>query len=221
MLQCESLSKICDTVVDLYKNRLPKSYGENIKESLQVITPTKKTEAGTINLNKILQSVLNPPRPELKEKQHFDSVFRVGDKVMQVKNNYDIKWTRDKEEGEGVFNGDVGVIYDIDFSLELMLVKYDDRIAEYGFDLLEEIELAYAITVHKSQGSEFKVVILPVVSGLRQLCNRKLLYTAVTRAKEMLILVGSMGAVKDMIANDKYTRRYSGLKYTLMASSGM
>lgn len=168
-----------------------------------MLCPSKKGEAGTVNLNKILQSLVNPPSDNKNELNSGFRLFREGDKVMQIKNNYDIHWDSDKESGEGIFNGDIGIIEKIDLKSETAFISFDDRTAQYAKEQMTELELAYAVTVHKSQGSEFKAVIMPVVNVIPQLCYRNLLYTAVTRAKELMIIVGTKDEVMKMAANDK------------------
>ena len=158
--------------------------------------------------------MLNPPSPELKEKAHGDRVFREGDKVMQIKNNYSLTWKnrRDFTEGEGVFNGDVGFVDTIDTEFNELTVVYDDtRYVTYNFSQLDELELAYAVTVHKSQGSEFPIVVMPVSWFPPVLATRNLLYTAVTRGKQAVVLVGSENKLKSMVDNNRISQRYSGL----------
>ena len=207
------------TVADLYKNRLPRTYGEEMLKKIQVITPSRKGAAGTEPLNVLLQSLLNPPAENKSEKRLRGIVFREGDKVMQIKNNYDIEWEREtlagKQSGVGIFNGDIGRILSIDNENSVMWVDFDDRIVQYDFALLDELEHAYAITVHKSQGSEYPVVILPVYRYSAKLMTRNLLYTAVTRAESMVVLVGSEKEVQNMVDNNRRTKRYTGLHYFL------
>ncbi|MBR2461377.1 MAG: ATP-dependent RecD-like DNA helicase [Clostridia bacterium] len=203
------------TVADLCINRLPRKYGASIREGIQVITPSHKGAAGTESLNVMLQSALNPPSPRKNERKVRGIVFREGDKVMQIKNDYDMVWVRGEEEGCGVFNGDIGVITDIDSDDEKVTVNFDGRITEYDFTLLDELEHAYAITVHKSQGSEYPVVILPVYNCGDRLATRNLLYTAVTRAQDMVVMVGDLQTVQRMVMNNRQTRRYTGLSYIL------
>lgn len=203
-------------IIDLVSYRL-KDYGnyDNFKD-IQVLTPTKKGDTGTRNLNKQLQATLNPKSPLKKEKEFGDVVFREGDKVMQVKNNYDIYWeSKDgKNYGSGVYNGDLGIIDSI--SEDGIRVVFDDeKVVNYESSVLEELEHAYAITIHKSQGSEFPVVVMPIVSGPPMLYTRNLLYTGVTRAKELLVLIGSDNMVKYMINNANIKNRNTGLKYKL------
>ena len=203
--------KTANTVADLCINRLPKRYGNEIREGIQVITPSHKGPAGTDNLNVILQGALNPPSPRKKEKKVRGIVFREGDKVMQIKNDYNIVWVRGKEEGCGIFNGDIGTIIGIDSQEEKLDISFDGRVAEYDFTMLDELEHAYAITVHKSQGSEYPVVILPVYNCGDRLLTRNLLYTAVTRAQSMAVLVGEAETVQRMVLNNRQTKRYTGL----------
>ena len=204
-----------DTVVELYYKRLPAAYGYNPTEDIQIITPSRKGELGTVSLNKRLQAIINPPAKDKDDYQVGSKTFRVGDKVMQIKNNYDIMWTRDKETSSGIFNGDIGIIIAINHNASFMKINFDGRIAIYPFDSIAELEHAYAITVHKSQGSEFEAVIMPVCSCMPQLSYRNLLYTAVTRAKSRLILVGTQSQIEAMVDNDKKTRRYSALRHFL------
>lgn len=204
------------TVEELYKGRLPKAYGYNPIEDIQIISPSRKGELGTINLNKKMQEVINPPEKNKEEFSGAGKLFREGDKVMQIKNNYDIVWTKDKEASSGIFNGDIGIIIAINHNASFMKINFDGRIAVYPFENIGELELAYAVTVHKSQGCEFEAVIMPVCSVIPQLSYRNLLYTAVTRAKNRLILVGSESQINMMVDNDKKTRRYSFLKAFLL-----
>ncbi|MBQ2663704.1 MAG: ATP-binding domain-containing protein, partial [Clostridia bacterium] len=207
------------TIADLFKNRLPKSYGVDPLSSIQIISPTKKGLAGTVALNKLLQSHINP-YDELRPQYAYGSItFRVGDKVMQTKNNYDIPYTREKgEDGTGIFNGDMGIIEVIFVRDKLMVIVFDeDKRVEYPFTNLDELDLAYAITVHKSQGSEFPIVVMPVCSFAPMLMSRNLFYTAVTRAKDMVVLVGSEKTVANMTMNNQYRERFTGLCEKLVA----
>lgn len=204
------------TVEELYTSRLPKAYGYNPIEDIQIISPSRKGELGTVNLNKKMQEVINPPQKNKEEFSGAGKLFREGDKVMQIKNNYDIVWTKGKEASSGIFNGDIGIIIAINHNASFMKINFDGRIAVYPFENIGELELAYAVTVHKSQGCEFEAVIMPVCSVIPQLSYRNLLYTAVTRAKNRLILVGSESQVNMMVDNDKKTRRYSFLKAFLL-----
>ncbi len=211
----ENVISAAATVVDLCTSRLPKAYGYDPKTDIQILCPSRKGETGTVNLNRALQSLLNPPSAEKSEVTQGGRVFREGDKVMQIKNNYDILWLRGKEKkesGEGVYNGDIGIIQNINAANKLLKIQFDDKAALYPFDNLNELEHAYAITVHKSQGCEFDAVVMPVCAVVQQLCYRNLLYTAVTRAKQRIILVGSRATVQMMTENDRQTRRYSALQ---------
>ena len=200
------------TVADLYKNRLPRTYGEMAREGIQVISPSRKGEGGTENLNVLLQDCLNPQNSEKTQYRYRDKVFREGDRVMQVKNNYDIAWEReDGSTGMGVFNGDIGVIEAINHASECMEIRFDDRHVVYDFSLLEELEHAYAITVHKSQGSEYPIVIIPLYRAPYMLLTRHLFYTAVTRAQSMVILVGREDVARTMVENHRQAMRYTGL----------
>lgn len=210
---CES---VVQTIQDLCARRLPENMGV-APDEIQVLSPTRRYETGTKNLNRALQSVLNPPSPEKKEKAYADFLFREGDRVMQIRNNYDIMWKRADGlgAGAGIFNGDIGKIVKIDPAEETMTVVFDDREAKYGFDMLAELETAYAMTVHKSQGSEYRAVILAAFQGAPMLLTRSVLYTAITRARQLLIIVGNEEIVAAMTANDRQQRRYSGLKLRL------
>jgi exodeoxyribonuclease V alpha subunit len=200
------------TVADLYKNRLPRTYGEMAREGIQVISPSRKGEGGTENLNVLLQDCLNPQNSTKTQYRYRDKVYREGDRVMQVKNNYDIAWEReDGSTGMGVFNGDIGVIEAINHAAECMEIRFDDRHVVYDFSLLEELEHAYAITVHKSQGSEYPIVIIPLYRAPYMLLTRHLFYTAVTRAQSMVILVGREDVARTMVENHRQAMRYTGL----------
>ncbi|MCL2089051.1 MAG: ATP-dependent RecD-like DNA helicase [Oscillospiraceae bacterium] len=203
------------TVAELAVRRLPKTYGFNPISGIQVLCPARKGNLGINNLNGILQSNLNPPSKNKREFRFFDTVFREGDKVMQNCNDYDIDWTVNEEKGSGIFNGDIGIIGSISPESGLMLIDFDGRMTEYPLEKLKELELAYAITVHKSQGNEFDAVILPLLDGYDKLYFRNLLYTAVTRAKKLVIIVGSAERVEYMTKNNVKTLRYTGLRYFL------
>jgi exodeoxyribonuclease V alpha subunit len=203
---------IAEAVATLIDQRLPKTYGANIKDNIQVITPSKKGSAGVEVLNRVLQERLNPKTPFRKERQAHGVVFREGDRVMQVVNNYDIEWEKNGAVGVGLFNGDIGVIEEIRENVEKMIIRFDDKTCEYGFDLLEDLELAYAITVHKSQGSEYPVVIIPMYACAPMLMARNLLYTAVTRAKNMVILVGRSDIPGKMTENNRQILRFTALR---------
>ena len=210
-----SPDRLVQTVVELCRDRLPKNM--NIPaEQIQVLSPTRKGACGTAALNRALQAALNPPSPQKRQKQWGDVTFRVGDRVMQTKNNYDVLWEKDDgTAGSGIFNGDVGVIQDIDSSGELIVLRFDDRTATYTADLLSQLDMAYAITVHKSQGSEYPAVILVSAPAAPSLMVRGVLYTAITRARRMLIMVGDDAVPARMAENDRQQRRYSGLRRRL------
>ena len=219
-MERKSETLIRELLVELVEKRLPLYY--DVKDPLadvQVLTPTRKGELGTGSLNTLLQEILNPPSPEKSEKRFGDKLFREGDKVMQIKNNYSIGWRRrrDFSEGEGIFNGDVGFISRIDNDGGTLTVIYDeDRFVEYDNTILDELELAYALTVHKSQGSEFPIVVMPVFYVPPMLATRNLLYTAVTRGKQAVVLCGGQRFVKSMVDNNRIKERYSGLKSRLL-----
>ncbi len=218
MLSCNDPELLCETIADLCKNRIPKSYGFDSISQIQVLTPTRKTQIGVQSLNELLQRRLNPEMPKSAKAVSGGCVFRMGDKVMQNKNNYNLEWTRygGIEKGTGVFNGDVGFVTDINYLKKTLTVTYDEKDVVYEFGMLEEIELAYAVTVHKSQGSEFDVVIMPMFDTHRLLMTRNLLYTAITRAKKLVILVGKEEILKKFVDNDNIQKRYSGLREKLI-----
>ena len=200
-------------ICDLCQTRLPNAYGYSPFENIQVLSPSKKGDLGTAELNERLQERLNPPSEDKAEVTIGGKTFREGDKVMQVKNNYDIRWFRENgETGEGVFNGDIGVIEKIDKRNKVIRVQFDDKSASLGFDACGDLDFSYAVTVHKSQGNEFDAVIIPMFSGPPQLYYRNLLYTAVTRAKKTLILIGVPQTVEYMVNNNRQTKRYTALK---------
>lgn len=204
-----------ETIVELVGKRLPENMGIS-RDRIQVIAPMRKGKTGTINLNRELQAALNPPDHGKKEKKYRDFVFREGDRVMQIRNNYDIIWTDSTtgEEGAGVYNGDVGAVERIEN--DTLTVLFDEKRVEYVEDMVEDLELAYAVTVHKAQGSEYRAVVLAALDVPHLLCNRALLYTAVTRARELFIIVGDDAIIERMTANNRHTRRYSGLRARLM-----
>lgn len=208
------------TVVDLCSRRIPDTYGFDPLKDIQVLSPTRKGQAGVSNLNLELQKALNPAAHKKNEKLTRGYIIREGDRVMQVKNNYTIRWEKAGNkfiEGTGVFNGDMGIIRKInEEALNLEVLFDDDKLVEYDYSILDEIEPAYAVTIHKSQGSEFPVIIMPVFSGPPVLMTRNLLYTAVTRAKTMVILVGEENILHEMVANKRETLRYSGLSDKLI-----
>lgn len=208
---------IAATICDLCLNRLPRTYGDMARHGIQVIAPSRKGESGTENLNILLQSRLNPSEKGKAEHRFRDRVLREGDKVMQIRNNYDIVWSRvgDESSGNGIFNGDIGTVEEICESGGYMTVIFDDRRVEYEFSLLEDLEHAYAITVHKSQGSEYPIVIIPMCSAAPLLLTRNLFYTAITRAQSMVILVGREEIVSQMVENNRQSMRYTGLENIL------
>ncbi|MBO5510642.1 MAG: ATP-dependent RecD-like DNA helicase [Clostridia bacterium] len=211
--------EIADTVVELCETRLPRAYGKATEGGIQIITPSRKGEAGTENLNRRLQAALNPPAKGKRELKYRETVFRVGDRVMQTKNNYDIAWESgngvDQTAGSGVFNGDIGTVIFIDTTEGEMVVSFDDKEATYTGEMLDELEHAWAVTVHKSQGSEYPFVIIPCYNAPPLLLTRNLLYTAVTRARRMVILVGREDIIRTMVDNNRQTLRYTGLTHRL------
>ncbi len=216
-LDCESAS---DTVVELTVKRLPAAYKFSPVDDIQVLCPSRKGALGVTEMNKVLQLAVNPPRKDKPDIKGVLYNFRTDDKVMQVKNNYDIEWTNGAEKGTGIFNGDIGTIIKTVKSESKLFIDFDGRVAEYTYEMLDQLELAYAISVHKSQGSEFTAVILPLLGGFDKLYYRNLLYTAVTRAKKLLIIVGSRRAVEKMVNNDRRTLRYTGLRHMLEKELG-
>ena len=207
--------RLVQTVVELCRDRLPQNMGIPAAE-IQVLSATRKGETGTVNLNRALQSALNPPAKGKHQKIWGDLIFREGDRVMQTKNNYDVIWEKDDGTvGTGIFNGDVGMIEEIDPSGELIVIRFDDRTATYTADLLSQLDMAYAITVHKAQGSEYRAVVLVSAPAAPSLLVRGVLYTAITRARELLVLVGDDVIPGQMAENDKKARRYSGLRRRL------
>ena len=212
----KSEESVAQTVVGLCATRLPQNMGIPA-DQIQVLCPTKKGPAGTFALNKLLQASLNPPAPDKHERAFGEVIFREGDRVMQIKNNYDLLWkkTDSATVGAGVFNGDVGIVQTVDSQLEQLTVLFDDKEVSYDFTQLNELELAYAMTVHKSQGSEYRAVILSAWGASPYLLNRSVLYTAITRARELLIIAGREETVYTMTQNAKTGRRYTGLKLRL------
>jgi exodeoxyribonuclease V alpha subunit len=213
-----NLGTAAELIAQLCSKRLPDNM-HIAPEDIQVLTPTKKGECGTYSLNMRLQQALNPPEKSKNEKKFGEIVFREGDRVMQIRNDYDIIWTSkdNTSSGTGVFSGDIGYISAIDAANEILTVDYDGRLASYSFDMLSELEHAWAMTVHKSQGSEYRAVILCLTGGPQPLLHRGVLYTAVTRARELLIIVGDENIVNQMTDNHKQTRRYSGLRARLVS----
>lgn len=212
---------LCSLIRDLCASRLPGKMGIP-PEQIQVLSPTRKGGAGTIHLNQLLQQALNPSAPHKKEKAFGPYIFREGDRVMQIRNNYGLLWkkTDGSAVGAGIFNGDIGTIKEINPEAETMTILFEDREADYDFTQLIELEPAYAMTVHKSQGSEYRCVILTAWNGSPYLLSRSVFYTAITRARELLIVVGREETVADMTRNDKKNRRYSGLKLRLEGKVG-
>ena len=215
----ETESDIPQTISALITERLPKTYGEGIRDDIQVITPSKKGAAGVEILNSVLRDTINPASKYKKEKLSHGVIFREGDKVMQTTNNYEIEWQRGSKHGLGVFNGDIGIIKEINLQDETVEIHFEDKVALYTFDLLEEIDLAYSITVHKSQGSEYPVVIIPLYYCNPMLQTRNLFYTAVTRAKKMVILVGRYDIPSKMVSNNRKILRYTTLKERILKNA--
>ncbi len=216
MIHEKNQSRIVETVVELVKTRLPQYYGIDSSD-IQVLTPMKKSPIGTINLNNVLQESLNPPRENIPELKYLGQTFRVGDRVMQVRNNYELEYTVGKniymERGKGVFNGDLGVIEEIDIKNKTLKVLFDEvKRVEYESKYLDELLLSYATTIHKSQGSEFPLVVIPISWGPPMLYTRNLIYTAITRAKKLVVLVGEYKYLKIMIDNEEVSKRYSSLR---------
>lgn len=205
-------SDIAGLVIQLAKQRLPDTYGFSPIDDIQVLCPTKMGMAGTKELNKQLQSALNPPSQNKAELKFFDVIFRTGDKVMQTKNDYDVLWTKNNEKGSGIFNGDIGIIRTVDRFSQNVTIDFEGRVAIYTSEMLRRLEHAYAITIHKSQGSEYDAVIIPITAFTHNLLYRNLLYTGVTRAKKMIIVIGTKELVKTMVDNNRKMLRYSLLR---------
>ena len=205
-------SDIAELVIQLAKQRLPDTYGFSPIDDIQVLCPTKMGMAGTKELNKQLQSALNPPSQNKAELKFFDVIFRTGDKVMQTKNDYDVLWTKYNEKGSGIFNGDIGIIRSVDRFSQNVTIDFEGRVAIYTSEMLRRLEHAYAITIHKSQGSEYDAVIIPITAFTHNLLYRNLLYTGVTRAKKMIIVIGTKELVKTMVDNNRKMLRYSLLR---------
>ena len=208
--------------IELVQERMPKYVGVEAQD-VQVLVPMRKGETGVENLNQVLQAALNPPAAEKQEHETGKTVYREGDKVMQIKNNYKLEWKIETanghtiDEGLGVFNGDMGVIRKIQKFSEEVIVEFDEgHVVTYPFGFLDELELAYAVTVHKSQGSEYPVVVIPLMPGPQVLYTRNLIYTAVTRAKKCVVIIGDMAVLNTMIANNNEQKRYSGLKEAIV-----
>jgi exodeoxyribonuclease V alpha subunit len=216
-LERKDAPTITGVLVYLVRDKLP-AYVDASPFEIQVLTPMRKGELGVERLNQVLQHYLNPASPEKQEKEARGTLFREGDKVMQIKNNYKLEWQIKspkgfvREEGVGVFNGDMGIIREINTFSEKVLVEFDEgKLVEYTYSMLDELELAYAITIHKSQGSEYPAVVMPIFTGPRVLFNRNLLYTAVTRARKCVTVVGLSATVESMIENSSELKRYTGL----------
>ncbi len=210
-------ARAAETIVELIQTRLPRNMGIP-PEQIQVLSPTRKRQAGTAALNRAIQAAVNPPGEERPERRFGEYVFREGDRVMQVRNNYDVMWKEKNglSSGMGVFNGDIGRVEEVDNRNETVTVDFEGRMVEYTADMLGELEPAYAVTVHKAQGSEYRAVILAACDGPPVLLTRGVLYTAITRARELLILVGDEQVIERMTANDRQQRRYSGLRWRLV-----
>lgn len=216
-LYSENKNVINKTVIELCTKRLPNAYGYDTYKDIQILAPGRKGDLGVNELNNRLQAVINPKDKEKNELSAGKKVLRDGDKVMQIRNNYDLLWVKDDgETGEGIFNGEIGIIESINKRGRIIKVRFDDKVASYDFDFAVDLDLAYATTVHKSQGNEFEAVIMPLLGGAPMLLYRNLLYTAVTRAKNLMIIVGSDTTIHQMVNNNRKNRRYSGLKYFLL-----
>ena len=200
-----------DKIVDFCVNRIPRSYGADSGRMVQVISPSKNGDAGTIALNEKLRAAINPPSPDKKEKRVGKHLFREGDKVMQIRNNYEAQWKQGSQEGTGIFNGDIGIIKSIKPLEQTVTVRYDDKEVIYPFTDLDQLEHAYAITVHKSQGSEYPIIIMPAFLYARALLTRNLLYTAVTRAQKYVLIIGDEQVIKYMVDNNEEKKRFTGL----------
>ena len=205
-------SDIAELVIQLAKQRLPDTYGFSPIDDIQVLCPTKMGMAGTKELNKQPQPALTPPSQNKAELKFFDVIFRTGDKVMQTKNDYDVLWTKNNEKGSGIFNGDIGIIRSVDRFSQNVTIDFEGRVAIYTSEMLRRLEHAYAITIHKSQGSEYDAVIIPITAFTHNLLYRNLLYTGVTRAKKMIIVIGTKELVKTMVDNNRKMLRYSLLR---------
>jgi len=216
-----SMESAAATVADLVSRRLPSSYGYSPIADIQVLCPGRKGALGVEELNRRLQTVLNPADPQKSETAFMGRVFREGDKVMQVKNNYDIIWKSGDTQGMGVFNGDIGVIDMLDRGSKTLRVRFDDKSALYSFDMLDQLEHAYAVTIHKSQGCEFEAVVMPLWGNHRRLHYRNLLYTGVTRARRILVMVGEKTTVAGMVENNTRTSRYTNLRYMVENRMGI
>ncbi len=214
-LEKRDTGEIIRLLIAFISERLPKKYDADPFDDIQVISCTRKGVLGTKELNRAFQEALNPKSSRKPEKKYGDTIFRVGDKVMQIKNDYDLVWTRGSESGTGIFNGDIGRIIYIDNKAEFLTVDFDGRETEYDFSQLEELEHAFAVTAHKSQGSEYRIVVIPSFDAPFPLMTRNLLYTAVTRAREMVVIVGSSRSLETMVGNNRIPVRHTALKELL------
>ena len=214
-LEKRDTDEIVRLLISFVSERLPKKYNADPFDDIQVISCTKKGTLGTVELNSAFQAALNPKSPRKPERKYGAVVFRVGDKVMQIKNDYDLVWKRGNESGTGIFNGDTGRIVDIDTKNEFLTVDFDGRETEYDFSQLEELEHAFAVTAHKSQGSEYRIVVIPAFDAPFPLMTRNLLYTAVTRAKDIVLIVGSSRSLQVMVSNNRIPVRHTALKEML------
>jgi exodeoxyribonuclease V alpha subunit len=215
-LKRNNAKAVTELVVDLFTRRLVKTYNYSPLNHIQILCPSRKGALGSVELNEKLQNALNPPSKDKREVKFGNKVLRLGDKVMQNKNNYDIIFTKNNGEiGSGIFNGDIGIIEEINTKNQSIKIRFEDKFAVYDYESAQDIELSYATTIHKSQGNEFEAVIIPLFRTPPQLCYRNLLYTGVTRAKKLLILAGDSGIIANMVHNNKSIGRYSGLKYFL------
>ncbi len=213
---------ILNTIVDLCIRRLPNSYGYSPLDDIQVLSPSKKGDLGTAEINKAMQKAINPPSPDKMQISYKDMLLRIGDKVMQCKNNYNIPWESDDGTiGEGIFNGDIGILTSIDTVNKQIIIKFDTKTAKYTYEDIQDVELAYCCTIHKSQGNEFEAVIIPMYNSPKQLMYRNLLYTGVTRAKKLIILIGSPDSMMTMVNNYKKTVRFTGLTDFLIRDGEM
>ena len=218
----DSVQAAAESLVQLVSKRLPSYMSLDPLRDIQVLSPTKKGDIGVAQLNRVLQAALNPPERGKPERIRGDTLFRCGDKVMQIRNNYQLEWTRTDENGQGVFNGDMGYVTNIDPEEHTVEVTFDDeRIAEYDDTVIEELELAYCVSVHKSQGSEFPAVVMPVWNWPPLLMTRNLFYTAVTRARKLVVLVGRENCVARMVGNNEIRKRYSALSRRLIEAKDM
>lgn len=211
-LERNDASSTASDIVSLYRDRLPKAYGYDSVRDIEILCPTKKGEVGSVNLNRTIQMKINPPSDDKAEITLKNRCFREGDKVMQTSNDYSLVWEKNGTEGNGIYNGDVGIIRKISRTSGIVEIDFDGRITEYPVEKLGDLDLAYAVTVHKSQGSEFEAVIMPVIDVPPQLCYRNLFYTAVTRARSKMITIGKYTQIEAMVGNNRKTGRYSALK---------